>query len=133
MAVQLDSLLQKVRDTPDPDLSPMSKHKPATVFLPTVSWTDACDEVAAQLGPQDELLVVHDSEEDPVADREHIPETVRLVVAGTPTGCSGKANAIAAGMEAASHDRLVWTDDDFDHPPNWLDGLKGDSVLHKDG
>jgi hypothetical protein len=29
-------------------------------------------------------------------------------------------------MEAASHDRLVWTDDDFHHPPDWLDRLHED-------
>jgi hypothetical protein len=99
---------------------------PTSVLLPTVSWTDACDEVAAQLSAEDELLIVHDEADDPVASREPLPENVRLVAAGTPTGCSGKANAIAAGMEAASHDRLVWTDDDFHHPPNWLARLKRD-------
>lgn len=29
-------------------------------------------------------------------------------------------------MEAARHDRLVWTDDDFHHPPNWLATLNAD-------
>lgn len=99
---------------------------PTSVLLPTVSWTDACDEVAAQLSAEDELLIIHDEADDPVASREPLPENVRLVAAGKPTGCSGKANAIAAGMEAASHHRLVWTDDDFHHPPNWLDRLKRD-------
>jgi hypothetical protein len=99
---------------------------PTSVLLPTVSWTDACDEVAAQLSAEDELLIIHDEADDPVASREPLPENVRLVAAGTPTGCSGKANAIAAGMAAASHDRLVWTDDDFHHPPNWLARLKRD-------
>jgi hypothetical protein len=101
----------------------MVPHPPTSVLLPTVAWTDACDEVADQLGPEDELLVVHDDETDPVAGRSPLPEQVRLVAAGDPEGCSGKANAIAAGMEAARHDRIVWTDDDFHHPPEWLEGL----------
>lgn len=104
----------------------MSTRMPTSVLLPTVTWTDACDEVAAQLTPDDELLVIHDHGDDPVAERESLPENVRLVAAGDPIRCSGKANAIATGMEAANHDRLVWTDDDFHHPSDWLDGLKED-------
>ncbi|MFB6120806.1 MAG: glycosyltransferase family 2 protein [Halobacteriaceae archaeon] len=97
---------------------------PTSVLLPTVSWTDACGEVADQIRPDDELLVVCDHPDDPVAERvRKAPANVRLVVAGDPEGCSGKANAIAAAMDAARHDRLVWTDDDFHHPPDWLDGL----------
>jgi hypothetical protein len=103
---------------------------PTSVLLPTVSWTDACDEVAAQLGPEDELLIIHDDRGDPVSNRERLPENVRLIRAGEPVGCSGKANAIAAGMEAATHDRLVWTDDDFHHPPDWLDQLHRDYAEH---
>jgi hypothetical protein len=99
---------------------------PTSVLLPTVSWTDACDEVAAQLGPEDELLIIHDDGADPVSSRGQVPENVRLIRAGDPVGCSGKANAVAAGMEAATHDRLVWTDDDFHHPPGWLDQLNRD-------
>ena len=29
-------------------------------------------------------------------------------------------------MKAARHDRLVWTDDDFHHPPDWLATLSAD-------
>ncbi|WP_232686654.1 glycosyltransferase [Halobacterium zhouii] len=104
---------------------------PTSVLLPTTRWTPACDEVAAQLAEDDELLVVCDAETDPVAD--HVrdqPENVRLVVAGEPSGCSGKANAIAAGMDAARHDRVAWTDDDFRHPPDWLAGLHADYERH---
>lgn len=104
---------------------------PTSVILPTVRWTTACQEVTDQLGPDDELLIVCDGDDDPVAEREgEFPDRVRLVVAGEPEGCSGKANAIIAGMEAASHDRLVWTDDDFHHPPDWLDGLHEDYREH---
>ncbi len=108
---------------------------PTTLLLPTIRWTDACDEVARQLGPADELLVICDTETDPVADRadradrnddKDLPDDVRIVIAGEPTGCSGKANAIAAGMEAATTDRIVWTDDDFHHPPDWLERLHAD-------
>ncbi len=104
----------------------MSDRPARSVLLPTRRWTDACGEVAAQLQGRDELLVIHDQEDDPVTDREAYPESVRLVAAGEPTGCSGKANAIAAGMEAACHDRLVWTDDDFRHPPDYLAALSAD-------
>jgi len=103
---------------------------PTSVLLPTVSWTGACDEVAAQLGPEDELLIIHDDRDDPVSGRDQLPENVRLIRAGDPVGCSGKANAIAAGMEAANHDRLVWTDDDFHHPPDWLTQLHQDYAEH---
>ncbi|MGB9965346.1 glycosyltransferase [Halobacterium hubeiense] len=104
---------------------------PTSVLLPTVEWTPACDDVAAQLGPEDELLVVCDSPADPVADRAgDLPERVDLVVAGEPEGCSGKANAIAAGMDAAAHDRVVWTDDDFHHPPDWLADLHAAYECH---
>jgi len=140
--------------------STVTRSAPVSVLLPTVRWTDACDEVADQLcGPEafgvgdgidgggdaadtgeedaatdagggnaaDELLVVCDSPDDPVADRRgDLPPRVRIVVAGEPEGCSGKANAIAAGMEAAASDRLLWTDDDFRHPPGWLATLDAD-------
>ena len=113
----------------------MTDSPPTSVLLPTVRWTDACDEVASQLGPNDELLVIPDTDADPVAARAdrtdcgddgHLPDNVRIVLAGEPTGCSGKANAIAAGMEAAAHERIVWTDDDFHHPADWLDRLHAD-------
>jgi hypothetical protein len=103
---------------------------PTSVVLPTQTWTPACDEVAAQLGPDDELLVVCDTDDDPVAGRSDLPGRVAVVAAGEPEGCSGKANAIAAGMEAASYDRVVWTDDDFHHPPDWLDTLRADYERH---
>ena len=100
---------------------------PTSVILPTVRQTDVIDDIAAQLADDDELLVVCDSTADPIASRtDAFPNRVRLVVAGEPEGCSGKANAIAAGMAAARHDRLVWTDDDFQHPPDWLAALQDD-------
>ena len=131
---------------------------PVSVLLPTVRWTDACDEVAAQLrgpaafgdgddaadeneavdendaadadrepAPADELLVICDSSDDPVADRRgDLPPRTRVVIAGEPEGCSGKANAIAVGMETAANDRIAWTDDDFHHSPDWLAALEAD-------
>ena len=120
-------------------------HPPTSVLLPTVRWTEACSEVAAQLDGRDELLVICDTDDDPVAERrggeggaerdddggtegerEELPDGVRVVLAGEPEGCSGKANAIAVGMEAAERDRIVWTDDDFRHPPGWLAELNAD-------
>ena len=97
-----------------------------SVLLPTTRWTDACTELAAQLKDHDELLIIHDVENDPVAERQYTPEGIRLIATGEPEHCSGKANAIATGMEAARHDRLVWTDDDFHHSPDWLTTLSAD-------
>lgn len=109
----------------------MTSHPPASVVLPTVEWTPACREVADQLGPEDELLVVCDDATDPVARRDaDLPDRTRLVFAGEPESCSGKANAIAAGMEVGRNDRIVWTDDDFHHPPDWLDRLHEDYESH---
>ena len=100
---------------------------PTSVILPTVRQTDTVDEIAAQLASDDELLVVCDRETDPIAEAVgSLPAGVGLLVAGEPEGCSGKANAIATAMEAADHDRLVWTDDDFHHPPEWLAELQAD-------
>ena len=93
---------------------------PTTVLLPTTRQSPIIEEIATQLSPADELLVICDNETDPVADSDDEFENVRIVVAGEPTGCSGKANAITTGMEEATHDRVVWTDDDFHHPPDWL-------------
>lgn len=92
------------------------------MLLPTTEWTVACDRMAAQLRPGDELLVICDAPSDPVAGHD-TPEGVEVVVAGEPEGCSGKANAVARGMERAAHDRFVWTDADFDRGDNWLDQL----------
>ena len=136
--------------SPEPiDVTESERSNPPTsVLLPTVRWTAACSEVAAQLGESDELLVICDTGDDPVAERREesagvaaerrdgetgaegegdgLPDGVRVVLAGEPEGCSGKANAIAAGMAAARHDRIVWTDDDFRHPPEWLATLNAD-------
>lgn len=104
---------------------------PTTVILPTTRWTTACEEVADQLGLTDELLIVCDHDSDPVANRDDaLPCGARLVFAGDPEGCSGKANAIAAGMHAAWNDRIVWTDDDFHHPPDWLTRLHAGYERH---
>ncbi|ELY57320.1 hypothetical protein C491_11059 [Natronococcus amylolyticus DSM 10524] len=104
----------------------MEAAAPTTVVLPTTGWNDACKQVAAQLRSGDELLVVCDDPLESVAERVDECVDVRLIVAGEPEGCSGKANAIAAGMEAAETERIVWTDDDFYHPPGWLERLRAD-------
>jgi hypothetical protein len=90
--------------------------------LPTREWSPVCDQLTAGLGPGDELLVVCDAPTDPVADHDP-PDGVDVLVAGSPERCSGKANALAVGMERATNDRFVWTDDDFEREPEWLDEL----------
>jgi hypothetical protein len=107
----------------------MSEREAASVLLPTVRWTAACDRMAAQLRPGDELFVVCDSPEDPVADTDS-PEGVEILVAGDPVGCSGKANAIACGLEHASNERFVWTDADFERDDDWLDRLVAEGESH---
>ncbi|MFB6176575.1 MAG: glycosyltransferase [Halobaculum sp.] len=107
----------------------MSDRDPVSVLLPTVEWTAACDQMAEQLDEDDEMLVICDSEDDPVTDRK-TPPGVETLVAGDPVACSGKANAIAHGLEHASNDRFVWTDADFDRADDWLDELVAAGETH---
>ena len=72
----------------------------ASVILPTFKWMRSCEQLARQLDPDDELLVVCDSDDDPVTTAD-LPAEADLFVAGGPEGCSGKANAVA--LEHASH------------------------------
>lgn len=90
-----------------------------SVVLPTRTWGPACENLAAQLGDGDELLVVCDTPADPVYRHEGKPR-VTVVAAGEPSGCAGKANALAAGLATASGTILVCTDDDIDHGDDWL-------------
>ena len=93
---------------------------PTTILLPTTTRSPVIDEIANQLSPSDELLIICDQASDAVADYGEEFQNARVVVAGEPTGCSGKANALATGMDEATHDRIVWTDDDFHHSSDWL-------------
>jgi hypothetical protein len=93
----------------------------ASVLLPTTTWTDGCDDVVADLRPEDELIVVADRSDDPALDGA--PESATTLVAGDPVGCAGKANALAEGMERASQDVVLWTDDDVARDPGWRDRL----------
>ena len=108
----------------------MSESPPTSVLLPTTEWTTACQEVVRQISSGDELLLICDHESDAVAEKRDLPPSVRIVYAGEPKGCSGKANAIAAGMVTADHDRIVWTDGDFHHPSEWLSQLHADYEEH---
>jgi len=107
----------------------MTHREPVSVLLPTTAWNTACEQVAAQLAGDDELLVVCDSDDDPVAGHDP-PTGVEILVAGEPEGCSGKANALAHGMAEARHDRFVWTDDDFERDEDWLDRLVAAGETH---
>ncbi|WP_265109953.1 glycosyltransferase [Halosolutus halophilus] len=95
----------------------------ASIILPTFEWTPSCEQLARQLEADDELLVVCDSDDDPVATADR-PDEAELLVAGEPEGCSGKANAVAVGLEHASQDRIVLTDDDVDRDEDWLATIK---------
>ncbi|WP_136600716.1 glycosyltransferase [Salinigranum halophilum] len=100
----------------------MRDREPVSVLLPTREWSTVCEQLVAGLGPDDELLVICDAESDQVADHDP-PAGVEVLVAGEPRRCSGKANALAVGMERATNDRFVWTDDDFERDSAWLDRL----------
>jgi hypothetical protein len=107
----------------------MSDRESVGILLPTVTWTDACGQMAAQLQDGDELLVICNTEEDPVAEYSP-PDGVEILSAGESEGCSGKANAIACGMERATNERLIWTDADFDRDEDWLNRLVGAGETH---
>jgi CTP:molybdopterin cytidylyltransferase MocA len=94
----------------------------ASIVLPTTEWTAGADDVVAALRPDDELLVVCDDEADPV--REAAPDRATVIVAGEPEDCSGKANAVATGLERADQEVVVLTDDDVSRPDvDWVDRL----------
>lgn len=92
-----------------------------SILLPTTAWTDGCEDVLAGASPDDELIVVADRGDDPVV--ADAPAAATVVVAGDPVACSGKANALAAGMERAEDRIVVWTDDDVSRDPGWRDRL----------
>jgi cellulose synthase/poly-beta-1,6-N-acetylglucosamine synthase-like glycosyltransferase len=92
---------------------------PVSVVLPTRRWTAACTELADQIRPDDELLLVCDRPDDPVVDAA-AGSAAEVVVAGEPTGCSAKCHALAAGLERATGAVIVCTDADFEHGPAWL-------------
>ncbi|WP_231190314.1 glycosyltransferase [Haladaptatus sp. DYF46] len=81
------------------------------------------DSIVVGLREGDELLIVCDSEDDPVAT--DAPPEADVIVAGDPVGCSGKAHALATGMEQATSDIIVWSDDDVDRDDDgeWLERL----------
>ncbi|MES3518210.1 MAG: glycosyltransferase [Natronomonas sp.] len=112
--------------TSEPSRSEQPGRGPISVVLPTVDGVEACREIAALLEPADELVVVCDAADDPIATAAGLPAAARIVTAGAPVACSGKANAVAAGIEAAAHDRIVLTDDDFSRPDDWLRQLSAD-------
>jgi len=92
-----------------------------SVILPTREWTATAANAAAEIGPDDELLVVCDADDDPVADSA--PDDVTVIPAGEPEDCAGKAHALATGMEAAEDDVVVWSDDDVDREEGWVNRL----------
>ncbi|MFO8114855.1 MAG: hypothetical protein R6U01_05755 [Halorubrum sp.] len=73
---------------------------PVSIVLPTREWTPACAELAAQAAPSDELFFVCDRPSDPVVDAA-AGTAATVVVAGEPETCSGKCNALAAGLARA--------------------------------
>ena len=105
---------------------------PVSVVLPTREWTGACDELAAQVRPADEFIVVCDRPTDPLAEAA-AERAATVAVAGEPDGCSAKCNALATGLERATHDRLVCTDADFERGDDWLDTVRRRLAATPDG
>lgn len=46
------------------------KREAVSVLLPTLQWGPACDELASQIDEKDELLLICDTGNDPIASRE---------------------------------------------------------------
>lgn len=103
----------------------------AWILLPTHAWTPACADVLEQLTDADELLILVDHERDVATD---VPDRDDLTVlaVGEPSGCSGKANAIAAGLEYVvtegfddhPNDLILFTDADYRRDDDWLETLR---------
>jgi len=102
----------------------------ASIILPTFDWTASCQSLYKQLGPEDELLVVVDTENAPAAGPVRERPDATLVLAGEPTESSGKSNAVAAGLETASQDEILLTDSDVPRGEDWLSRLKGGVDKH---
>jgi len=68
--------------------------------------------------------VVTDAADAPAASTAAERDRATLVVAGDPEGCSGKCNAVAAGLERASQPVVVLTDDDVPRDADWLARLE---------
>jgi len=60
----------------------MDNRGSARVLHPTIEWNDVCEQLAARLHPDDELLVICAREEDPVAShaRPRVSTTFRSIV-----------------------------------------------------
>lgn len=63
----------------------MAGGPPTSVLLPMTKGTDACRELAAQLRNCDELLVIHDRDDDHVTELDNLPGGIRLIAAGAFT------------------------------------------------
>ncbi len=109
----------------------------AWILLPTHAWTPACDDVVDQLTDADELVLLVDAAADVAGD---VPDRddVTVLAVGDPTGCSGKANAIAAGLEYATasddppveDDLILFTDADYRRDDDWLETLRAGVRQH---
>lgn len=95
----------------------------ASVIVPTIRWTPRMDSLVTGLRDEDELLIICDSKNDPVTAAA--PPEAEVLVAGNPVGCSAKAHALAIGMDQATSDIIVWSDDDVDRDGDgeWLERL----------
>lgn len=100
----------------------------ASIILPTNRWTEAAETIVEDLRDADELLIVCDSPKAPVVDKA--PNRGNIIIAGEPDGCSGKAHALATGMEHATDDIIVWTDDDVYREAEWIETLTTKAQNH---
>lgn len=100
----------------------------ASILLPTREVTESVRSVVRQLRSEDELLLLCDTQDDPVMDESASLSSkgeIDVVPVGDPERCSGKAHALAVGLERASQDRIVLTDDDVERDGNWLSQILG--------
>ena len=109
----------------------------AWILLPTHAWTPACEDVVDQLTDADELVLLVDAAEDVAGD---VPDRddVTVLAVGEPSGCSGKSNAIAAGLEYVTasdeppdeDDLILFTDADYRRDDDWLETLRAGVRQH---
>lgn len=102
--------------------------RPVTVVVP--AWNEGPHVAASlqplidQLGPDDELVVVHDPSPDETGAALDELAGPQIRVLHRPEGSSGISSARNAGIAAARHDRIACTDIGCVPQPGWLDALK---------
>jgi 4,4'-diaponeurosporenoate glycosyltransferase len=116
-----------------PDL-PLLERPPCSIVIPARDEAGTLPKLlaslAAERGPDDEVIVVDDASTDGTA-AVALEGGARVIVAPPlPAGWTGKNSACWTGAHAAAHDVLVFLDADTEVLPDGLDRLLGDQRRH---